>query len=180
MTAVSVQTHGIRGYASVFGTKDSAATIVDRGAFARSLRGPRPKLGYGHCLIRNALGTSLPIGVITALREDARGLYYEARLHDTQAARDVLACVAGGSMTGASFAFDVESADGATDRSGTLHLTRLDLLELGPVVFPSNPLATCEVFDLPVASTPPVPATDATEEQQLHDLLVWAAKEIHR
>jgi HK97 family phage prohead protease len=110
---ISVQTHGVRGYASVFGIKDSQGTIVDPGSFLRSIAfGGGARAGAGHALIKNVLGTSLPIGVITSLREDAKGLYFEARLHDTEAARDVLTCVADGSMTGASFAFDMSTADG--------------------------------------------------------------------
>ena len=61
------------GYGSVFGVLDSYKEVVAPGAFAESLQGRMPALLWQH-------RAGEPIGVYTAVREDAVGLYVEGKL----------------------------------------------------------------------------------------------------
>ena len=100
-------THGIRGLASVFGNLDAYDTVVDRGAFSREVQawrdGKTLPLVSRHATLRHP--TAEPLGVVTHLEETREGLYFEARVDDTPAARDVLAHVESGASGDASFSF---------------------------------------------------------------------------
>jgi HK97 family phage prohead protease len=100
-------THGIRGLASVFGNLDAYDTIVDRGAFAREVKafraGETLPLVSRHNTLRDPRAE--PIGVVTYLEETDEGLYFEARLDDTQVGRDALTRAESGSGSDASFSF---------------------------------------------------------------------------
>ena len=61
------------GYGSVFGVLDSYKEVVAPGAFSESLQGRMPALLWQH-------RAGEPIGVYTAVREDAVGLYVEGKL----------------------------------------------------------------------------------------------------
>ena len=152
LTGISVLTHGIRGYASVWGVRDSYGTIFDRGAFSEAVRlhglGHVTPISYRHTLVRDELGAA--VGVVTALREDSLGLYFEAELLHTPAASEALQAVAAGAILGASHSFrEPTSVMGDDD---TEHIVACSLVELGPVFMPSNPLAHCEVYELPNAA----------------------------
>lgn len=181
--AVDPTTHGIRGYASVFGNQDDRGTIFDRGAFADAVAavavGDVFPLVYSHSVMLNLFGSAKPIGVVTALREDDRGLYYEAMLHDTQEARDVLTCVADGSVAGASFSFDPVAWE--VDYAEIKHFTRVKLYELGPCVWGANPLAYAEAYALDDDTDAADPADDEDNndnEDEMAAALLDAAEEI--
>ncbi len=135
----------LRGYAAVF---DSPTRInswegefdeqIARGAFSRTIAERKPVLQFDHG--RGLIG-SLPIGQITRLREDRKGLYVEARLFDNWAVQPVRDAIAGGAIDGMSFRFMVpDDGDTWQKRSGDVPLrtlTDVDMVELGPVVFPA-------------------------------------------
>ncbi len=132
----------LEGYAAVFNAwtdiRDSQGTYKERiapGAFKRSLgqRTPVLQFDHGHGLIG-----SLPIGVPTVLREDRNGLFVRARLFDNWAVQPIRDAIAGGGINGMSFRFRVVSDDWGTDDAGeTRTINEVELLELGPVVFPA-------------------------------------------
>lgn len=135
----------LRGYAAVF---DSPTRInswegefdeqIARGAFSRTIAERKPVLQFDHG--RGLVG-SLPIGNITRLREDRRGLYVEARLFDNWAVQPIRDAIAGGAISGMSFRFMVpDDGDTWAKRPGDVPLrtlTDVDMVELGPVVFPA-------------------------------------------
>jgi len=179
----TIDTHGIRGYASVFGNVDDRGTIVDRGAFADAVAAVQAgsvtiPLVYSHNVMLDWFGNAKPIGVVTSIREDDRGLYYEARLHDSQDARDVLEGIADGSISGASFSFDPVAWE--VDDNDTEHFTRVKLYELGPCVWGANPLAYAEVYDLSEddSEDDEPPAADSAAEDDMAAALLGAAEEI--
>lgn len=75
----------ISGYAAVFGNRDRAGDILLRGCFAKSIqeRGPESK-SNGKILLLWQHETSEPIGRITVLREDEKGLYFEAVIDEIE------------------------------------------------------------------------------------------------
>ena len=122
----------IEGYASLFGLIDDGGDMVLRGAFARSLQS------------RGAAGVKMlwqhraaePIGMWTAIVEDARGLKVTGRLDLSVArAREALSLLRGGAVDGLSIGFRTKRA--VTDRSGGVRrLQEVDLWEISIVTFP--------------------------------------------
>ncbi len=118
------------GYASLFGVPDGAGDIVERGAFAASLRRRPPgevRMLYQHSALE-------PIGVWREIREDARGLFVRGRLVlDVTRAREVRALIRDGALNGLSIGFRTRRArkDGAFRR-----LHEIELWEISVVTFP--------------------------------------------
>jgi len=129
-----MNTAEIEGYASLFGVKDMAGDIVAPGAFARSLRDKPPgavKLLYQH-------DASEPIGLLSDVYEDARGLFIAGALNlETQRGEEAYALLLQGALTGLSIGFNVVSAQkqGAQGRL----ITQIDLWEVSLVTFPMLP-----------------------------------------
>ncbi|MEI5677588.1 MULTISPECIES: HK97 family phage prohead protease [unclassified Mesorhizobium] len=136
-----VETDGsFSGYASLFGRVDLGKDIVERGAFAKSLR------------TRGASGIRMlfqhdpnePIGVWTEVKEDARGLFVRGRLaKDVGRARDVLGLMRGGALDGLSIGFRAVRAK-KDSASGIRHIFEADLWEISVVTFPMLPEARIE------------------------------------
>jgi hypothetical protein len=125
------------GYASLFDTEDLGRDVVAPGAFAASLR----QRGAAGIRMLFQHDPAQPIGVWTALREDARGLYAEGRLTlEVAKAREVLALMREGAVDGLSIGF--RAVKGQRDRkSGIRHLKEVDLWEISIVTFPMQPQA---------------------------------------
>lgn len=141
----------LSGYAAVFNQTtriDSWEGNFDEqiapGAFKKTLQERTPVLQFDHGA--HPLVGSLPIGSIEVLREDARGLFVQARLHDNWLVQPVRDAIASGSIDGMSFRFSVvkESFD---DSAATplRTLSEVKLYELGPVVFPAYEQTTVGV-----------------------------------
>jgi HK97 family phage prohead protease len=100
------------GYGAVF----NSTTVIDSwegqfeeviapGAFRKSLRERKPKLQFDHGF--HPLIGSIPIGKITEITEDARGLHVVARLHDNWLIEPIRDALAEESIDGMSFRFSV-------------------------------------------------------------------------
>jgi len=148
----------LEGYGAVFG----AATEIDswegtfteeiaRGAFKRSLGIKTPVLQFDHG--QHPLIGSIPIGVIRSIREDEHGLKVRARLSDNWLVEPVRDAIRDGGITGMSFRFRV-IADKWVKRNGMPHrtVTDVDLLEVGPVVWPAYAATSVGVRSRSVAS----------------------------
>lgn len=135
----------LEGYAAVF---DSPTRIrswegdfeetIRRGAFERSLKQRMPVLQYDHG--KDARVGSVPIGQLAEVREDTKGLYVRARLYDNDVVKPVRQAIAGRSIKGMSFRFEVPDGGDVWTRSGTAEQREIrdaDVHELGPVVFPA-------------------------------------------
>ncbi len=138
----------LEGYAAVF---DSPTRIsnrfegdftetINRGAFANVIRAnPKPVMQFDHGL-DTAIG-STPIGAIQSMREDDKGLWVSARLHDNWLSLPVRHAIESGSLHGMSFRFlTPEDGSGETwsdDRSQRSVTDISYLPELGPVTFPA-------------------------------------------
>ena len=125
------------GYASLFNREDLAGDVVAPGAFADSLA----KRGVGGIKLLFQHDANQPIGVWTALREDARGLYAQGRLMPEVAkAREAQALMRAGALDGLSIGF--RTVKGRRDRAGgTRRLEKVDLWEISVVTFPLLPEA---------------------------------------
>lgn len=154
----------MEGYAAVYNTPtriDSWEGTFDeqikRGAFKKTIQERTPVLQFDHGA--HPLIGSIPIGSITDLREDARGLKVAARLSDNWLIQPIRDAIASGSVDGMSFRFQVvreewRTSDGdlitdpyeimdrlynADPDEPPLQRTLIEvrMAELGPVVFPA-------------------------------------------
>jgi HK97 family phage prohead protease len=134
----------LEGYAAVF----EEATEIDsweghfretiqRGAFAKTLAEHKPALLFDHG--RHPQIGAMPIGTITDLREDSRGLFVKARLTDSSLVEPVRAAIADGSIPGMSVRMNVvkDAWSAGVGNIAERSIKEVGLVELGPVVFPA-------------------------------------------
>jgi HK97 family phage prohead protease len=109
------------------------------GAFKKTLQenGPRVRLQFDHG--QHPLIGSLPIGSIRKLKEDARGLFVEARLADNWLVQPVREAIENESIDGMSFRFSVVAEKWAAEDTDLPErtITEVRLMEVGPVVWPA-------------------------------------------
>jgi HK97 family phage prohead protease len=147
----------LEGYAAVFNRK---ALIKDwegefeeqiaPGAFTESLARKMPVLMFEHG--KHPLIGSMPLGVIDPerTREDGKGLFISARLSDNWLIQPVRDAVRDRAVTGMSFRFPPPGDDDQrwakrTGKPDLRTLLKLDVPELGPVVFPAYEPTTAAV-----------------------------------
>lgn len=166
------------GYAAIWNSPtriDSWEGTFDEqiapGAFKKTIRERTPVLQFDHG--RHAIVGSIPIGAITELREDDKGLYVKARLAANWLIQPVREAIANGSISGMSFRFEAmkdEWFDKFGRRLTDEHeifsllydpqdrgpiqrtLREVKCMELGPVVFPAYPDTTAAVRSQAVMS----------------------------
>jgi HK97 family phage prohead protease len=130
--------HMVAGYASVFGKKDQGGDVVQKGAYAASLKrlaaaGGRVKMLWQH-------DPGQPIGVWDEVREDATGLWVKGRiLTEVTRGREVAALLAAGAIDGLSIGYRTVKAE--RDGKGKRLLSELELWEVSLVTFPMLPEA---------------------------------------
>jgi hypothetical protein len=142
------------GYAAVYNTPtriqgwdDDFDEQIAPGAFRAIAAGKYPALMFDHG--KHPLIGTMPLGRITAAREDPRGLHITARLTDNWLIQPVRDAVRDQAVTGMSFRFSVDDGgDTWLDRQGDVPLrtlTSVSVPELGPVVFPAYEPTTASV-----------------------------------
>ncbi len=126
----------IEGYASLFGEVDRGGDIVERGAYARSLKALASSQRRVRMLWQHDAGQ--PIGVWDEVREDATGLYVKGRLlPDVARAREAAALLEAGAIEGLSIGYRTVRA--TKDDKGRRRLHELELWEVSLVTFPMLP-----------------------------------------
>jgi len=136
----------LAGYAAVFGRPSminergqTFEETVAPGAFAKTINArDRIVMQFDHG--QHPFFGSMPLGKITALREDSHGLYVEARLTDNWFTAPIRDAIANEAVTGMSFRFSVPEGGDTWDRSGSTPrrtINEVRLYELGPVVHPA-------------------------------------------
>jgi HK97 family phage prohead protease len=123
----------VRGYASVFDVKDSQGDIVRKGAFSKAVE----QVAAGEILpvLWNHDASVPPIGRVTKLTEDDRGLAFEAALSDTTLGRDVHTSVQDGTVGEVSIGGWVLKSGKAGD---AVELTELQLEEISLTIWGAN------------------------------------------
>ena len=125
------------GYASLFGKTDLGNDCVEKGAFARALRGRKTsgvRMLFQH-------DPASPIGVWDEIREDAKGLFVKGRIISTTSkGAEVLELIRAGAIDGLSIGFRTQKS--RTDRkTGIRKILEADLWEISIVTFPMLPQA---------------------------------------
>ena len=126
----------IAGYASLFGSCDQGGDIVEKGAYAASLKrlaatGRRVRMLWQH-------DPTEPIGIWDDVREDTRGLLVKGRLlRDVARAREAAALIEAGAIDGLSIGYRTLRA--TKDGQGRRLLSEVALWEVSLVTFPMLP-----------------------------------------
>ena len=164
----------LEGYAAVFGSPTEIDSwegrfteVIARGAFTKTIQERTPVMQFDHG--HHPFIGSIPIAAIQTLREDARGLFVRARLHDNARVEPIRQAIASGAIDGMSFRFSVVRDDWTAPQGRRLaqrNIQEVKLYELGPVVFPAYAATTVGVRDVDTSepamdqSTDGVPAGD--------------------
>lgn len=128
----------IEGYASYFGVPDKGGDVVQRGAYAASLKALRAKGRNVKMLWQH--DPAQPIGTWDDIREDEKGLYVKGRLLDeVEKGREAAALIEAGAIDGLSIGYRTQKAT-KNDRGQRL-LHELELWEVSLVTFPMLPEA---------------------------------------
>lgn len=128
----------VEGYASLFGKRDQGGDVVQKGAYAASLKrlsaaGRAVKMLWQH-------DPTQPIGVWDEVREDGVGLWVKGRiLPEVDKGREAVALLAAGAIDGLSIGYRTVKAE--RDGKGQRLLSELELWEVSLVTFPMLPEA---------------------------------------
>jgi len=122
------------GYASVFGNKDQGGDIVERGAFAKTLKGR----GVRGIKMLADHDPKQRVGVWEEMREDERGLYVKGRLLTEKSnGKDAYIDLKSGALDGLSIGGRTVS-DAIDGRKRARVIKEFDLFEISLVSFPMN------------------------------------------
>ncbi len=145
----------IGGYASLFGIPDLAGDIVERGAFADSLKAlpaTQIRMLFQHDPDR-------PIGRWTGAGEDSEGLWMQGLIDPSHPdASAVLRLIQSGTADGLSIGF--RAIDAIPRPSGGRILKTIDLREVSVVTFPMLPRARLRLRADQSFSTSPTTQTN--------------------
>ena len=141
----------LEGYAAVFNEwteiDSYEGTFQERiapGAFKKTIQERMPVLQFDHGT--HPLIGSIPLGVITSLREDEHGLRVKARLSDNWLVEPVRDAIRDGAISGMSFRFRVINDKWVRGKNGPQRtINEIALYEAGPVVFPAYEQTTVGV-----------------------------------
>ncbi len=132
------------GYAAVFNStahieeRDGSEfdEVISPGAFRRTIGRGTPLFMFNHG--KHPLIGEMPLGRITEIREDARGLYVKGRLTDNWLIHPVRDAIANGAVSGMSVRMQVVKDQWSGQPTQQLRTIReAKLYELGPVVAPA-------------------------------------------
>lgn len=123
----------IEGYASTFGGEpDSYGDVIEMGAFAKTIkeRARDIKFLWQH-------DWQEPIGKITDIYEDAKGLFIKAKISTTQRGQDTMQLIKDGVIDKMSIGYSVIKQEWDSE-SQIRTLKEIKLYEVSAVTFPAN------------------------------------------
>lgn len=142
------------GYASVFQVPDRHGDIVLPEAFSKSLEAHRAEGRMPRLLWQHAVDK--PIGTLTLVREDARGLYVQGILPGkSPSALEAATLIESAALDGLSIGFKIIKSRLAAGRlGGRPHrlLEEVELYEISIVTFAAHPLA--RILRTPIPDSP--------------------------
>lgn len=126
----------VEGYGSVFGVKDSYADIIQKGAFADSIKTHREAKSMPALLWQH--DSAQPIGIWTEMAEDDNGLKLKGKLAmDTAKGKEAHALLKMGAISGLSIGFMTKQSQ-YDEKTEIRTLTEVDIWEVSLVTFPAN------------------------------------------
>lgn len=138
---VDEQSRTVSGYFASFGNKDSDDDVIVKGAFAKSIneRGVNSPVANKIAYLWQH-NMKEPIGKLTALAEDSKGLYFEAQLSDFDLGNRVLAQYKDGTLNQHSIGFRyVKDKLDYSEEDDTYYVKEVNLFEGSVVTLGANP-----------------------------------------
>src|SRR6188768_857486 len=89
----------VTGYFSSFDTKDAENDIIRKGAFVKSIQETGPKSNQPRIRHLYNHDPFKPLGVLTELKEDNQGLYYESKIGSHSLGQEFLKMAESGLIT---------------------------------------------------------------------------------
>ena len=127
------------GYASKWGGVDSHGDTILRGAFAETLKTTTPKMFWNH-------KWDMPVGKWVDIGEDSTGLYVKGELTPGLGlSSDVRAAMKHGTLDGLSIGGLIKKSDYEEKNGGRVIRKWAQLMEISPVVFPSDGAARIDL-----------------------------------
>jgi HK97 family phage prohead protease len=137
----------VKGYAIVWGSKNSYDEIVLKGATLNSLNARGVGTTKNKIVLLNQHNLREPIGEMLELREDDYGLYFRAKLVDTDSANTVKEQINGGVLRQLSYGFDyIWDAVEYDDQRDAYILKEIKLWEISVVTLSSDDNAQLRSF----------------------------------
>lgn len=132
----------ITGYGSIFGNEDLGGDVVEKGAFAESIKAQQAKGKPLPMLWQH--NPDWPIGRWDSVTEDQKGLVVTGKFNlDISRGAEVYSNVKFGASNGMSIGYNVQEGGSKYDSAtGVRRLTKLGLHEVSLVTFPMNTEAT--------------------------------------
>lgn len=130
------ETMEIEGYGSVFGVLDSYRDIVMEGAFKRTINNNKKRMRFlwQHDMYE-------PIGKFIYMEEDTKGLYFKAKISDTDVGRKAYTLARDGVLNETSIGYNV-IVDEYNKEKDIRYLKEVKLWEISLVTFAANEKAT--------------------------------------
>lgn len=121
------------GYAAVFGNRDSGDDIIEKGAFARTIKEDFDRIK----ILSQHNDCELPIGKPIELREDDKGLFVRGKISDTQKGRDIRTLLQDGVLNELSIGYDPVEFE-FDSNAGVRRLKEIKLWEISVVTWAMN------------------------------------------
>ncbi|MBQ8135208.1 MAG: HK97 family phage prohead protease [Lachnospiraceae bacterium] len=121
------------GHAAVFGNRDSGDDIIEKGAFAKTIKDDFDRIKI--LALHNDCW--LPIGKPLELREDEKGLFIRGKISDTQMGRDIRTLMRDGVLNELSIGYDAVEFD-FDSKQGVRRLKEIKLWEVSIVTWAMN------------------------------------------
>lgn len=153
---------GFQGYASTFNNVDMQNDIIEPGAFAETIKATKKAKDGLPLLWQHNI--SQPVGKITSLMEDEKGLLIEGFFSSTEKGQESRQLLKEGIINKMSIGFQVEKAR-YDDKKGLRYIQGIKLYEVSLVTFPANEKATITS----VKSEVELPSTKRDFEKWLRD-----------
>lgn len=106
-TKVDVPGRRVMGYFAAFGNKDADGDIIMPGAFAKTISERGPQSQKNRILFLRDHDSSKVVGRVDILREDDKGLYFEAQVANTPLGEETLELYKMGALTEHSIGYQV-------------------------------------------------------------------------
>lgn len=121
------------GHAAVFGNVDSGGDLIEKGAFAKTIKEDFDRIK----ILSQHNDCELPIGKPLELREDEKGLFIHGKISDTQKGRDIQTLLKDGVLNELSIGYDAVVYDYDTEQD-VRHLKEIKLWEVSIVTWAMN------------------------------------------
>lgn len=140
ITDLDIEKRIVTGYAAKFGNIDLHGDMIMPGAFSKTIK-ERGVDGKNEIWFLHDHDSSKPLGKPQVLKEDSFGLYFEAKIVDTEVGEDILKLYEEGLINQHSIGFSTIKEDKVESKNGIPYyeIQEVKLYEFSSVLWAANP-----------------------------------------